>query len=1130
MRLRSLDLTRYGKFTDRVIDLGPPRPGKPDLHILYGPNEAGKSTTLSAWLDLLYGIPEKTRYDFLHPKATMRVGAVLEDGARTVPLSRIRARTGGLLDATDAPLPEAAIASLLSGMDRAAYQAMFSLDDETLELGGESILQSQGDLGQLLFSTSAGLTGLSAELETLRRETDTFFRPNARSGGLFDLRHALEKIETQRREIDTQASQYARLTAQLAEAEAAWSDALSAQTTAEAVAADLARCQTALPLWQRLQRVGHDLAQMPDLPPPPPGWADDLDQLVRATANSAARQDEVRRATARLAQLVPDDATLALADRIAAAEGLKSAHDEAVKDLPARMDALTDARHAIASLLHRSGQSGADPAQVALPPATLEALRALTAARSGIEARLATSAAELSDAELHLSEARARLADAGTDAGAEALAPLLARLRAADPGQALRLAMRAQVAASSPVQARLAAVSPWGGSVQALAALPVPGPAQVQRWHTDLDTATRRHAQVQDHLAHLTAEGARQQTARAMRQAQAYATPADAAQSRAQREHLWALHRASLTDQTAQGFEIALRQDDRITAQLAAAGADAQLDAQAQATLAQVMVDLDAARMAVQAAQTDLAAALAAPQSFLHALGLPADTPLPDLRDWLARREAAVEAGRILHAAEADVLAAEAEVEQARHTLALILGQDAPYDILLATAQARVDAGGRQSALRTACAEAERLLTRRQHQREQAQGDALTWHRDWAAACAGSWLAALPPDTGPMQDRLALLADLRPAMAEADALHSRIAKMQANRDAFRAACTDLGQAMGLTEDDLWPVLTRRLRQAEDTAKATADVRATLERLRQDIDDLTDLQTRLTARLGAAVDGAAADGTPDVPAFRAALTAAAARAELAAQRHGLADDLTAALGTGDLDAAQARMARLVPDTLDRDLAQAAALAGRAATEGQQAFATLSEARRQLAAVGGDDAVARLDEQRQTLLIETAEAARKHLRQRFGILALDHGLRTYRDSHRSAMMQRASNAFHTISRGAYTGLAAQPDKDREVLVALAANGASKRAQDLSKGTRFQLYLALRVAGYHVLAAARPPVPFIADDIMETFDNDRAAEAFCLLSDMAAVGQVIYLTHHRHLCDIASRICPDAVVHDL
>ena len=88
----------------------------------------------------------------------------------------------------------------------------------------------------------------------------------------------------------------------------------------------------------------------------------------------------------------------------------------------------------------------------------------------------------------------------------------------------------------------------------------------------------------------------------------------------------------------------------------------------------------------------------------------------------------------------------------------------------------------------------------------------------------------------------------------------------------------------------------------------------------------------------------------------------------------------------------------------------------------------------------------------------------------------------------------------------------------------------ALELSKGTRFQLYLALRVAGYHEFARARPPVPFIADDIMETFDDFRAEEAFRLFADMAEVGQVIYLTHHRHLAEIAGRVCPTARLHTL
>lgn len=58
----------------------------------------------------------------------------------------------------------------------------------------------------------------------------------------------------------------------------------------------------------------------------------------------------------------------------------------------------------------------------------------------------------------------------------------------------------------------------------------------------------------------------------------------------------------------------------------------------------------------------------------------------------------------------------------------------------------------------------------------------------------------------------------------------------------------------------------------------------------------------------------------------------------------------------------------------------------------------------------------------------------------------------------------------------------------------------------------------------------MPFVADDILETFDEPRSEEAFRLFARMAATGQVIYLTHHRHLCDIARRAAPGAQVHEL
>ena len=103
----------------------------------------------------------------------------------------------------------------------------------------------------------------------------------------------------------------------------------------------------------------------------------------------------------------------------------------------------------------------------------------------------------------------------------------------------------------------------------------------------------------------------------------------------------------------------------------------------------------------------------------------------------------------------------------------------------------------------------------------------------------------------------------------------------------------------------------------------------------------------------------------------------------------------------------------------------------------------------------------------------------------------------------MMERASRAFNLISRGKYKGLTAQPNGSMETLIALGKDGGSKEVDQLSRGARCQLYLALRVAGYHELAKARPPAPFIADDIMETFDHFRATPAKARLVNRSIVG---------------------------
>ena len=69
MRLARLLLRAFGPFTDAELDLGRADPSRPDLHLIYGPNEAGKSSALRAMTDLRFGIPQRSPDDFRTPSA-----------------------------------------------------------------------------------------------------------------------------------------------------------------------------------------------------------------------------------------------------------------------------------------------------------------------------------------------------------------------------------------------------------------------------------------------------------------------------------------------------------------------------------------------------------------------------------------------------------------------------------------------------------------------------------------------------------------------------------------------------------------------------------------------------------------------------------------------------------------------------------------------------------------------------------------------------------------------------------------------------------------------------------------------------------------------------------------------------
>lgn len=715
-----------------------------------------------------------------------------------------------------------------------------------------------------------------------------------------------------------------------------------------------------------------------------------------------------------------------------------------------------------------------------------------------------------------------------------ALPGLLASLRARDPASALREARAARDGAEVALARRMRALAPWAGDAAALAALAAPTEGRIAACATNLDAARVAEGKAVAALSQAAAAAARAaQAVTAGQQPDA----ADPAATRALREHLWARHRALLDDGSADAFEAAMRADDLAGAAMAARQADAAAQAQRAALALAAERDRVEAEAVLAGARTACAGARAAMAALPAALSLPADLSASDLRGWLAARSEALAALdardlalRTFSGAEADLAVASQALAQLLTDAARPPASDTPYDALLAAALALAEGSAAAVARAEARARAVRLAEEAATELASAAAARDEWQRALVQACAGTWLADRAPQAGDLAAILPDLDLLDRAIADRAGLVGRIGKMDENVARFDAAV----QAVALTLGEvpappaaLWRRLAERRRAAEDARQAQVALAAELAREQGHLARQEGAAGTATAGIAALC---AAAGVADADGLRTLI-------DTAAQRQALC---------GMLAEAEAELARTFPGEgaaavalrlqgADPDVAAAEAAALAAQTEvlvsaAQAAFGTLQDARGALAAIGGDDAAARLEERRAVALLDLEELARAHLRLRLGLLAVDRAMRVFRETHRSAMMAGAARAFAAITCGAYTGLATHPEGDREVLVATAAGGASKRAVEMSKGTRFQLYLALRVAGYQVLAQSRQTVPFLADDILETFDDGRAAATLGVLAEMAGHGQVIYLTHHAHLVDIAERVVPGVRVHRL
>lgn len=342
MKLAQLRLDAFGPFTDRVLNFD----GPSNLHLVFGPNEAGKSSALRAMLDLRFEIPTRSTDDFVHPHKQMRVSGVFVDAEhRRVGLSRRKGRgdtlsafdlaTGQLLDT---PVAAAVKLALTGGLTRDAFEAMYGIDHQRMRSGGQQLLQGKGELGAAMFEASIGSRSIATLLKSLDDEARQVFNPDARARrGVIN--EAVQQHKLSRevwRKATMRPTEWQSLQRAHEQALQALRDAQQRMLSLRRDAQRLQELRTVAPLLRDLDQVAADLA---DLPPSPDLPEDAREQRLAAlqqqqSAQAAALEAEqaLQQADQALSELQTQPAWLAQADSI---EQLAAALPSARQDLAA---------------------------------------------------------------------------------------------------------------------------------------------------------------------------------------------------------------------------------------------------------------------------------------------------------------------------------------------------------------------------------------------------------------------------------------------------------------------------------------------------------------------------------------------------------------------------------------------------------------------------------------------------------------------------------------------------------------------------------------------------------------------------------------------------------------------------
>lgn len=1145
IRIEQLDLAFFGHFTNKQFDFGKRDPAKPDFHIIYGVNEAGKTTFMESYLRLLYGfLPRNEPYAFRHGRSNLRISALLQLDGEVRKFQRKATSKNSLVDEQGNVLPEASLQAHLGGLAMDDYRKLLCIDDDSIDKGGEEIVNSRGDIGTLLFSAAAGISDLWQVLESVRMQAEDIHKSRSSKTRLAVLKKEYNEVVKQIKQLDIPAGKLGQLTTALKKAESAEAKALDEQRKLMVEVRNLGKVLNALPMLERLDLSEQAVAGMADYP-------EYLDitgqQIIDLKMEQKRAYDEQERLqlrqnalTEELKQLPPEPSYAGLEVVLDGLRELHSRYRHAELELDSQQEALALVTTRMTSLVKERLHQELDPASLVVDASIIKALNESLAQREEINKRISIEHESIKQLAVSIEQEESTLQ------GLEKIKPegaglgdILEQYNAQALSGEHKAAAQALREAENKVEAALDVLSIKGQRFTQLPECTLmveEADAHLERWQslnaTLVSIKDRRQIDQQEHSSLLL-------ESKQLESVDGFASDHETLELKATREAAWALHKDVLTLATADAFEPTMRNVDVVMEGRLAHASDLARLRDLHRQIPRLQGQLDNHEKSIKDAELQLQDIEQQLDDAMRQAGIEARLPPKAVLNWVRsyyQAKSLVQSAERLRNNNLPVTNKAQKLKVALSTY--IKREDATLEELLPAASTMAEVYKRHDqtlqASQKTLAELRHNNTTAAAQLEVSQEQQTKAQEHWEALVSSNFPATL--DAKQLSLSLDALSELRECHVEREALQAQCNQMQRDKALFTDKLEELAREHELEENATPDSNLNKLQGLVADAKKHAENKALLQKkLDKAFADGIEAEKSLNAVKAQSEVFAAMfhDNIPtgDLNELYEAIQQTQHAQRLRKQYEDDLGDLRKTLGVPSEEKARTMLADLdIPSLQAQQIEKESALElvnekSKAATEKR------TRCEEQLTGLTGDGEVAQLVEQRTTLELQMTEAALEFLKLSLGHKLAEQSINRYRDKHRSGMMEATETAFAELTDGKYSTLQTQSNGKEETLLALDKDGTAKRADEMSKGTRFQLYLALRAAAYDQLAEQGTCLPFICDDIFETFDEDRTRAACRVMERIGQRGQAIYLTHHRHVVDLAQEVCGDRVqLHEL